>query len=67
MDPVDGSKKSVDRVVCRRLSVERDVAEHLSCPYCFGKAADVETGDRQKFCDFKPGEDPVCFGFPETT
>lgn len=54
-----------DAVVhCPRLGRHRLVAEHLACPYCFGKKAEVRTGDRGEFCDFKPGEDPVSYGDP---
>jgi len=65
MNPGESTKKSEERVVCRRLQVERSVDEHTSCPYCFGKAKDVAEGDRGRFCDFEPGADPICFGFPE--
>ena len=50
---------------CRRVDARYSVAEHKDCPYCYGKASDVATGDHTKFCDFKPGQDPVCFGFPD--
>jgi len=53
-------------VFCRRIKLPLAVAEHASCPYCFGKEADVKTGDHEKFCDFQEGKDPICFGFPET-
>lgn len=52
-------------IMCRRINRSLPVAEHLECPYCDGQRAEVETGERRKFCDFKPGEDPVCFGFPD--
>lgn len=52
-------------ITCRRLNVTRSVEEHLACAYCFGKEADVAEGRPQRFCDFQPGVDPVCFGFPE--
>lgn len=65
MNPGESTKKSEELVTCRRLHVDRSVDEHLACPYCFGKAKDVAKGDRACFCDFQPGVDPVCFGFPE--
>jgi hypothetical protein len=53
------------RVECRRLEQARpSVDQHLTCPYCFGARADVESGDHRRFCDFEPGRDPVSFGFP---
>jgi hypothetical protein len=56
---------SEKEIMCRRINRHLPVGEHLECPYCDGKRADVETGDRKNFCDFKPGEDPICFGFPD--
>jgi hypothetical protein len=50
---------------CRRVDAVYSVEEHRDCPYCFGTEADVATGDHAKFCDFKPGQDPICFGFPD--
>ncbi|GAB4138021.1 MAG: hypothetical protein Fur0037_03520 [Planctomycetota bacterium] len=52
---------------CRRLQRMLPVAEHERCPYCFGKAAEVEQGCYDKFCDFKPGQDPINYGFPPDT
>jgi len=54
------------KVFCRRIKLHMPLAEHLACSYCFGKEADVKTGDFERFCDFQEGKDPVCFGFPET-
>ena len=55
-------------VHCRRLGVDRSVDDHLSCPYCFGRRAELVTeGQLTRFCDFSPTEDPVCFGFPDDT
>jgi hypothetical protein len=51
-------------VYCKRLHQLRDVREHLACPYCFGAASDVLSGDRGRFCDFDAALDPVVFGFP---
>lgn len=53
------------RVHCRRVEAEYSVTEHRDCPYCFGAAADVATGEHKRFCDFKPGKDPIAFGFPD--
>ena len=53
-------------VQCRRIHLPLPVSEHKSCPYCFGKEADVKSGDHETFCDFKEGKDPINFGFPET-
>lgn len=50
---------------CRRIERSVPVGEHLACPYCFGDEADVKSGDYQRFCDFRPGVDPVNFGFPK--
>jgi hypothetical protein len=66
MDRADNIS-SGDRVLCRRLATLRTVEEHLGCPYCFGKRAEVEAGDRSEFCDYQPGVDPVTFGFPENS
>lgn len=52
---------------CVRLDQARDVKDHLDCPYCHGKATDVANGERKDFCSFKPGEDPINFGFPADT
>lgn len=55
----------LDKLVkCRRTGREFNLGEHQKCPYCYGTDRDIATGDHSKFCDFKPGEDPVCFGFP---
>lgn len=53
-------------VHCRRLDRLLPVAEHDACPYCFGEVAEIRTADHAVFCDFRPGEDPISFGFPET-
>ena len=58
-------KEGERRVHCRRVQAVFTSAEHKDCPYCFGAEAAIQTGDHRKFCDFKPGEDPICFGFPE--
>lgn len=53
-------------VGCRRLGVPRAVREHLTCPYCFGRTADVLTADPRCFCDWDAGHDPLIYGFPAT-
>lgn len=50
---------------CRRVDARYTVAEHQACPYCFGQASSVATGDHTTFCDYQPGKDPVHFGFPD--
>lgn len=52
-------------VCCRRVEAVYTPEEHASCPYCYGKASDVAPGGYAKFCDFQPGKDPICFGFPD--
>ncbi len=54
------------KVFCRRIKLPMPLSEHLTCSYCFGKEADVKSGDHARFCDFEEGKDPICFGFPET-
>jgi hypothetical protein len=51
-------------VQCHRTGREFDLAEHQKCPYCYGQREDIASGDHEKFCDYKPGVDPVSFGFP---
>lgn len=54
------------RVFCRRLLEMRPLHEHLDCPYCFGKDPDlVRTRDYDLFCEYRQGQDPAHFGFPE--
>ncbi len=55
------------RVHCVRLNQARTASEHRDCPYCYGKNAEVQSGDRSHFCDYQPGKDPIQFGFPEGT
>lgn len=52
-------------VRCRRTGQEVPVGEHCRCPYCFGRSEQVRSGEHATFCDFRPGRDPVHFGFPE--
>lgn len=53
-------------IFCRRIKLALPIAEHQTCPYCFGRESDVKSGDHDKFCDFQEGKDPINFGFPET-
>lgn len=52
---------------CRRVDRAYKVEEHLRCPYCFGTRDDIRSKDYRCFCDFKPGVDPIAFGFPGTS
>ncbi len=61
----DRSKKTADTIYCPRTNRETPVTEHSRCPYCFGDRPRINSGDRQRFCDFHPGEDPIQFGFPD--
>lgn len=66
----DAKKKELPMtrpVLCRRVGREFDLDEHQKCPYCYGHAEDIATGDHERFCEFKPGVDPVSFGFPGHT
>ncbi len=63
--PGDADPKPCRTLHCRRTKQDYDVETHTQCPYCFGEAKDVATGDYEVFCDFRPGKDPVSFGFPE--
>ena len=56
---------SDDPVYCQRSGVLKTTDEHRACPYCFGKAAQVHSGDRRSFCDYDAEKDPPVFGFPE--
>jgi hypothetical protein len=51
-------------VHCHRTGREFDLGKHLACPYCYGDEKEVASGEHERFCDFKPGGDPVSFGFP---
>ena len=64
----DDEKKVDDKQVwCRRLEKKLAVHDHADCPYCFGKKGEIAQGEHGEFCDFKPGEDPINFGFPPDT
>ena len=50
---------------CRRTGQMYEVAQHVECPYCSGDEATIRrTGQYKDFCEFRPGEDPINFGFP---
>lgn len=49
---------------CRRLQRMLPLGEHDKCAYCFGDRDEVKDGWYDRFCDFKPGQDPINFGFP---
>ncbi len=52
-------------VYCRRTEQELPVGEHQRCPYCYGQEGEIVSGEHKTFCDFRPGVDPIHFGFPE--
>jgi hypothetical protein len=55
----------VVQVFCRRVERHLDVEEHARCPYCNGDEDRIRTARHESFCDYQPGADPTCFGFPE--
>ena len=66
--PANESVVPLQKLVrCRRTGRDFDLCEHQKCPYCFGTAEEIATRRYEKFCDFKPGVDPVCYGFPGDT
>ncbi len=54
-------------VRCRRTGRDFRRSEHQKCPYCYGSADEIANGNHDSFCEYQPGVDPVCFGFPGTT
>jgi hypothetical protein len=52
---------------CRRVDRRITPEEHSTCPYCFGRLSAVESGRYERFCDYRPGVDPIVFGFPDET
>jgi hypothetical protein len=53
---------------CRRTGQTFSPAEHDACPYCYGGKEAVERGGQyEDFCDYRPGKDPINFGFPPDT
>lgn len=67
MDRGTGIRAQNNPTSCPRIDGARTVEDHLACRYCFGTAAEVATGRRPAFCNYEPGVDPICFGFPETS
>lgn len=63
---MDGRVRVV-AVHCPRLGCQRTVAEHRTCPYCFGGDLEVAWGDHALFCDYRPNTDATHFGFPTDT
>jgi hypothetical protein len=55
------------RLLCKRTGEQVEVATHAECPYCFGRAAEIEEGRHEAFCDYQPEKDPMHFGFPADT
>ena len=53
------------KVLCRRVGRQLTIEEHARCPYCDGDKSHIKTVKHEAFCDFKPGVDPVSFGFPD--
>jgi hypothetical protein len=58
------ARPRLKELVCRRTEARITPEEHARCPYCFGKLDDVRTGRHEAFCGYRPGVDPVHFGFP---
>ena len=56
--------QDVAATFCRRLQRPLPTLEHEKCPYCFGGVDEIEEGSHERFCTFRPGEDPINFGFP---
>ena len=61
----DGVGYRVTKVLCHRVGRQLTIDEHAKCPYCDGDPKHIKTAKHEAFCDFKPGEDPVSFGFPK--
>lgn len=62
-DPTPPMK--VKKLRCRRTGQMFTVSEHAVCPYCYGDEKTIEKGgEYEAFCEFKPDEDPINFGFP---
>jgi len=57
---------SGEAVLCRRLGELLSVSEHVACPYCFGRSAEVESQEHGRFCDYDAARDPIVFGFPDS-
>ena len=63
----NGKQRDDQQVWCRRLERKLPVQEHAECNYCFGNRQQIADGEHSEFCDFKPGQDPIHFGFPPDT
>ncbi len=61
------SPETSEGIWCRRFERKRPLSEHQHCPYCFGREGEIIAGKHQAFCDYRPGVDPLHFGFPEGT
>jgi hypothetical protein len=62
------TEKGPEGVYCLRNKLIKQVDEHLTCPYCFGRTREkVESGECKHFCDWDSEKDPVAFGFPPGT
>lgn len=64
MEPRPDPPRDEERVFCRRTERHLPVDEHKRCPYCYGQENEIVAGDHAAFCDYRPGIDPVHFGFP---
>ncbi len=53
------------KIWCRRVERDLPLDEHRRCPYCLGAKEDILSEEHDAFCDFRPGVDPIHFGFPE--
>jgi hypothetical protein len=63
-----GGRVCLKTLRCRRTGQMYRVEQHVECPYCSGDEETVRRGGSYKnFCEFRPGEDPVDFGFPPDT
>ena len=63
-DADSNAKLRLKRLRCRRTGEMLTPQQHLDCPYCLGDAESLGKPRYDTFCTFRPGEDPVCFGFP---
>ena len=61
----DGVGYRVTKVLCHRVGRQLTIDEHAKCPYCDGDPKHIKTAKHGAFCDFKPSDDPVSFGFPK--
>ena len=67
-DPKSDTHVRQQSLRCRRTGRIYDVEEHVQCPYCSADAETIEkSGSYDDFCEFRPGEDPVNFGFKPDT